>query len=117
MTIEPFGWSGLFPPFADSMPVNSGRALPLKFSLGGYRGLDIFANGSPASRQVSCNGATAGEYLPTDTAGASSLSYDASSSRYTYTWKTQKNWAGSCRELLLEFVDGSRHTFTLTFTK
>ena len=115
--IEPFVWSGLFPPFADSMPVNSGRALPLKFSLGDYRGLDIFANGSPASRQVSCNGATAGEYLPTDTAGASSLTYDASSDRYTYTWKTQKNWAGSCRELLLEFVDGSRHTFTLTFTK
>jgi len=40
------------------------------------------------------------------TAGASSLSYDAGSNRYQYTWKTEKGWTG-CRRLELKFVDGS----------
>ena len=116
--IDPFVFSGLFKPFAEPMQTNSGRALPLKFSLGGYRGAEVFAVGSPASRQVSCtDGGASGPYVPTDTAGASRLTYDASSDSYAYTWKTQKDWAGSCRELLLEFVDGSRHTFMVTFTK
>jgi len=116
--IDPFVFSGLFKPFENSMQVNSGRALPLKFSLGGNRGTDVFAAGSPASRQVPCTGGgTVGPYVPTDTAGASRLTYDASSDSYSYTWKTQKDWAGSCRELLLEFIDGSRHAFVVTFTK
>jgi hypothetical protein len=116
--VEPFVFSGLFKPFENPMRVNSGRALPLKFSLGGYRGADVLAVGSPASRQVPCtSGGTTDPYVPTETAGASRLAYDASSDSYAYTWKTQKDWGGSCRELLLEFIDGSRHSFVVTFTK
>jgi hypothetical protein len=51
------------------------------------------------------------------TAGASGLKYDAANDQYTYTWKTDKKWAGTCRELVLDFVDGSRQTLTFTFTK
>jgi hypothetical protein len=31
--------------------------------------------------------------------------YDASG--YTYVWKTDKTWAGTCRELTLHFRDGT----------
>ena len=45
----------------------------------------------------------------TVTAGGSSLSYDAASDRYTYVWKTDKAWAGQCRQLVLKFPAGSVH--------
>ena len=32
--------------------VKAGSAVPLKFSVGGYRGLDIFAAGYPASARL-----------------------------------------------------------------
>ena len=35
----------------------------------------------------------------TATAGASGLQYDAASNQYTYVWKTEKAWAGRCRQL------------------
>ena len=97
--------------------MNAGRAVPLQFSLGGNRGLDIFKAGSPSSRQLACLSGAAGESLPIDTPGNSGLTYDASSDRYTYVWKTQKQWAGTCRELTVELVDGTSHTATFTFTK
>ena len=34
---------------------------------------------------------------------------------YTYTWKTAKSWAPSCRELVLVFNDTSRRTATFAF--
>jgi hypothetical protein len=43
----------------------------------------------------------------TVTANTSGLSYSASDGQYTYTLKTQKAWAGSCRQLELKFNDGS----------
>jgi hypothetical protein len=49
------------------------------------------------------------------TAGSSSLSYDASSSVYTYVWKTNKAWAGSCWQLTLRLTDGTDHSATFTF--
>jgi hypothetical protein len=45
----------------------------------------------------------------TVTAGASSLQYDATTDRYTYVWKTQKAWAGTCRRLVLQLDDGTIH--------
>jgi hypothetical protein len=43
----------------------------------------------------------------TVTAGGSSLSYDAASDLYKYVWKTDKSWAGSCRQVVLGLVDGT----------
>jgi hypothetical protein len=45
----------------------------------------------------------------TVTAGSSSLSYDASSGQYTYAWKTDRGWFGTCRRLDLGLNDGSQH--------
>jgi hypothetical protein len=113
----PFTWTGFFSPVSDVNAMNSGRAVPLKFSLGGDRGLEIFKPGSPSSRQIACLGGAAGESQPIETPGNSGLTYDPSSDRYTYVWKTQKQWAGTCRELTVELVDGTSHTALFTFTK
>ena len=115
--IRPYSWTGFFGPVADVNVMNAGRAVPLTFSLGGYRGPDIFKAGSPSSRQMACDGTSAGQYVPTETPGNSTLTYDPASDRYTYVWKTEKQWSGACRQLLLELADGTSHTAIFHFTK
>jgi hypothetical protein len=56
-----YPFSGFFSP-VDNLPVvntmKAGAAVPIKFSLGGDRGLDILAAGSPTSQQIACEAAT-----------------------------------------------------------
>jgi VCBS repeat-containing protein len=90
--------------------VKAGSAVPVKFSLAGDQSLDIFSPGYPTSRPVKC--ATAARIDPieqTVTAGNSSLSYDPASDTYTYVWKTDKGWAGTCRVLTVQLNDGTQH--------
>jgi hypothetical protein len=42
-------------------------------------------------------------------AGRSSLSFDPATGQYSYIWKTDKGWAGTCRQLILTLDDGSAH--------
>jgi hypothetical protein len=87
--------------------VNAGSAIPVKFSLGGNRGLAIFAAGYPRVTTIACtSGVATDEIETTVTASGSGLQYDPTTGLYTYTWKTTKNWSG-CRRLELLFVDGS----------
>jgi hypothetical protein len=113
-----FAFTGFFPP-VENPPVlnnaNGGSAIPVKFGLGGDRGLNIFASGSPSSQAIACDTlAPQGTVTETVTAGGSSLSYSPASNRYTYVWKTEKSWTG-CRELRLELIDGSVHTARFKF--
>jgi uncharacterized repeat protein (TIGR01451 family) len=96
--------------------VNAGRAVPVKFSLSGNKGLNIFAANSPQSGVIACDGsAPAIDLTDTVTAGGSSLSYDASSDQYNYVWKTESSWAGTCRQLVVTLNDGSVHTANFKF--
>src|SRR5262249_52916040 len=54
-----FNFGGFFQP-VDNLPalnvVKAGSGIPVKFSLGGNQGLDIFYNSTyPASQQINCN--------------------------------------------------------------
>lgn len=98
--------------------VNAGRAIPIKFSLGGDQGLQILMAGSPSSQAIACDSGTpAGASEQARTAGASGLSYDASSDTYTYVWKTSKSWSGTCRRLILELSDGGTYTADFKFSR
>lgn len=115
----PFAFTGFFQPI-DNPPtlntVKAGSAVPVKFSLGGDQGLNIFAPGSPASRQVTCTtAAPLDDVEQTVTAGGSSLTYDATANQYIYVWKTEASWANTCRELVLTLIDGSNHTANFKF--
>jgi Tol biopolymer transport system component len=106
-------FSGFLQP-VDELPmvnvVNAGGAVPVKFSLSGNKGLNIFAAGYPASSLVACDANEPGSVIDeTISAGGSSLTYDAAADRYTYVWKTNKAWKGTCRILALRLTDGSNH--------
>lgn len=82
-----YNFTGFFQP-VDNLPTintaKAGSAIPVKFSLGGYQGLDIIATGFPASQQIFCNTSEPTDQIEqTVTAGSSSLSYDATSDEYT----------------------------------
>ena len=118
-----YNWTGFFQP-VDNLPVvntvNAGQAIPVKFSLGGNYGLNIFASGYPASQQVSCGGGDGGSTSPieeTVTAGNSSLQYDPGTQRYIYVWKTDKAWAGTCRQLIVRLIDGTDHIALFSFNR
>lgn len=116
---RPLPFSGFLAP-VDPMPVvnvvKAGRAVPVKFKLGGNRGLDIFADGYPASRQVACDTQSAvSDVEETVTAGGSSLTYDAASDTYTYVWKTSAAWAGTCRQFVLGLNDDTAHVASFRF--
>ena len=81
----------------------------MKFSLGGYKGLDIFAPGSPWSARSTCDFGAEDAIEEVGSAGESSLKYDSATDTYTYVWKTDKAWAGTCRVLRVMLDDGTVH--------
>jgi hypothetical protein len=108
-----FNFLGFFQP-VDNLPLvnvsTAGQAIPVKFSLSGDQGLNIFAPGYPASSQIACDSNEPGSVIDeTVTAGGSSLSYDAATDRYIYVWKTQRAWKGTCRMLDVRLTDGTDH--------
>jgi hypothetical protein len=112
-TPEPYNFMGFSPPVDNPPMVNvakAGRAVPVKFSLDGYYDMDILEVGYPGSQQIDCDSLD-----PLDTAeetlsiGSIRLFYKKSTEEYTYIWKTEKAWAGSCRQLIVKFNDGTEH--------
>jgi Tol biopolymer transport system component len=101
---------GFFPPVRNLPALNviqAGRAVPLKFSLGGSFGLDVLAPGYPKSAPLRCgSGALLEGTETTETAGRSGLSFDPAGDVYTYVWKTSRSWAGTCRQFVLKLNDG-----------
>ena len=53
----------------------------------------------------------------TVTSGNSSLSYDAATDTYTYVWKTEKSFAGTCRAFTVALTDGTTHTANFKFVR
>jgi len=112
-------FKGFLPPINNvrTNPIHPGKGVPIQFILGGDHGLAIFAIGSPSSAQIACPLSDAsGDMLPTVTAGNSELSYDPTTDTYTYVWKTDKSWSGTCRRLFVTFADGSVRTADFLFT-
>lgn len=112
-----YNFTGFFSPVAN-LPtlnsVNAGRAIPVKFSLSGDKGLNIFAANSPYTVSLNCSSSDPGvDVIETTTAGGSSLSY--SGGQYHYTWKTESSWAGTCRQLVVTLNDGSEHRANFKF--
>jgi hypothetical protein len=104
--IWPF--TGFFPP-VDNLPTvnkaNAGQAIPIKFSLGGDRGLAILRAGYPKAVINSCSASTPTDDIETYAAGSSGLQYGGG--QYTYVWKTDKSLAGKCVQFQLGLIDGN----------
>ena len=119
-----YDFDGFFSP-VDDLPVlnrvKAGSAIPVKFSLGGDQGLDIFAeaDGSsfPRSEPIPCGSTDPVDRVEqTVTASSSGLTYDATTGLYTYVWKTSRGWTG-CRQLVVRLDDGREYTANFQFLK
>jgi hypothetical protein len=110
-------FTGFFAPIRNLPYVNTvvaGTAIPVKFSLGSYRGLGVLQAGSPTSVPAECSASAPRNVVRpgiASTTGLKSLGYS-----YTYVWKTQASWGGTCRRFLLTLADGSTHEALFQFT-
>ncbi len=91
-------------------------AIPVKFALGGNRGLGIFAAGYPKAKQVPCEADDPFDVIESiSSAGQSGLQFG--DGQYVYVWKTEKSWSGTARLLTVTLADGTKHLARFTFTK
>lgn len=114
-----YQFTGFFPPVQNLPFVNlvtAGSAVPIKFSLNGDKGLNIFAPGFPTSIGIACDtGSPLNDIEETLTAGNSTLSYDSATGTYTYVWKTLRTWRNTCRQFTVQLDDGSVHQANFRF--
>jgi hypothetical protein len=109
-------FAGFFAPLRNMPYVNTvlaGSAIPVKFTVGGYRGQNILLE-TPSSVEVACPaGAPENAVRPglAGVAGLRSLGYS-----YNYVWKTNPSWAGTCRRFVLKLADGSTHEVMFRFS-
>ncbi len=107
-----FNWTGFFDPVSNLPGVNSakgGSTVPIKFSLGGDKGLAIFADGFPmVSGPIACDLTTPAVSLShAVNPGGSGLTYDPLTDQYSFVWKTEKAWSGTCRQFVIKLTDGT----------
>jgi hypothetical protein len=137
-TVSPaptYSWSGFFDD-VDAPPklnrAKAGKEIDLEFGLGGDKGSNIFAAGSPASRPISCTTLASlgglvplvissddgnGDHGSDKNKDSSSLSYNRNNRHYTLQWQTSKSFDDSCRAVVLTLADGSTHTAWFNFSK
>jgi hypothetical protein len=106
-----YDFDGFFAPLAPQPTVSTLKAgddVPVKFSLNGFYGLDVFA--APPAWKPGCPSPSADSSRAFGT-----LSYKASVDRYVFLWKTEPSWAGFCRELIVALGDGTVRRVNVRF--
>ena len=114
----PYPFTGFKAPVANPPevnPVKAGQAVPIKFSLGGDRGLGILTPPAPTSSPMGCTSGPAGLAVPPYPAASSGLQYDTASDTYTWVWKTDAAWKDTCRTLIVALDDGTTHEALFAF--
>jgi hypothetical protein len=87
----------------------AGVPVPIRFELGGNQGLDVIEDGWPQVAVVGC------DFSAEPEAGEPArhprwfreLVYRKRKKRYVFLWKTDRRWAGSCRQFMLKLKDGT----------
>jgi Bacterial pre-peptidase C-terminal domain len=107
-------------PVEDFPAVNrwiAGATVPVRFSLGGYKGRDVLAAGYPQVARVECG---AGEE-PTSGRPARSASWQKGlrykHRSYVFMWRTDRDWAGDCLQFIIKLKDGSLHRAEFKFVR
>jgi Bacterial pre-peptidase C-terminal domain len=116
-----YDFEGFLWPLVNQPRVNrwkAGLPVPVRFSLGSYRGAAPVAAGYPKVAPVSCTGGA--QAAGTEQARGSWKKRSVHASKrggwtYMFLWKTEKNWAGGCRQLVLKLDDGTFHRVDVQF--
>jgi trehalose utilization protein len=110
-------FSGFFAPVRNMPAVNvltAGSSVPMKFTVGGFAGMQILsAVASPSSVEVQCSSNATENSIRMGTLARSGLRSGGYS--YTYVWKTNPAWAGTCRKFVLTLSDGTTHEALFRF--
>jgi sugar lactone lactonase YvrE len=114
-----FLMEGFLAPMANDPTFNlvtAGTRVPMRFRLpdrnGGYvADTTAFESFTVATERCLSNVVTLNDVA----SGAAGLNFDAATSTYTYNWDTDASWAGTCRNIKLRLIDGSRHTLMFKF--
>ncbi|MDQ4137343.1 MAG: PxKF domain-containing protein [Actinomycetota bacterium] len=94
------------------------KVVPVRFRLGGFRGLEVLAERAPVSTPVDCHFRTPRVVASPASAPAKGvLTYDPLMDTYTFWWRRSEAWADTCRWLILKLDDGSIHSVLVTFGK
>ena len=110
-----YDFRGFFPPVANFPALNhvtAGWIVPLRFSLGGNRGLGIFPAGYPKMAEIAC-GST--QPVEGSESAVGRLFYLGFLDQYIYLWLTDHRWAGTCRQIVVKLDDGSEHRANFRF--
>jgi hypothetical protein len=107
----PFTWRGGTQPLPAENSISGGGYVSVSFSLGGYRGKNIFLADMPHWHRYAC---VDGETFPYDDHATSprdgnGLKYDKATDTYTYTWRVWQQWVNTCRFFEMALKDGSVH--------
>jgi hypothetical protein len=116
-----YNFSGFYQP-VDNLPTlnktKAGKTVPIRFSLGGDKGLNIFddiENPNPKSEAINCQTGAQIDDIEQTVTGKDGLSYNASTERYEYDWGTSSSWSGTCRQFVMKLKDGSIQRANFTF--
>jgi len=96
--------------------VAAGRAIAVKFSIESLGKPGAVLKGSPTSVSMNCSAGRSEKRLEGSVDELASH-MRAQGSQYTYIWKTNAEWAGKCRKLIVTLVDGSSHAALFRFEK
>jgi hypothetical protein len=116
-----YDFDGFLWPLENPPSVNrwkAGKPVPVRFTLGSYRGPVPVAAGYPKVAPVACGTGA----QPTGGERARGAWKRVGQSRrgrgaYTFLWKTEKKWAGGCRQLILKLDDGTVHRVELELVR
>jgi hypothetical protein len=118
-----YDFKGFHWPLENPPRVNRWKAgvpVPVRFSLGNYRGAAPVASGYPKVAPVACG--SGAQPAGNERARGSWKRVSAKSSKhgrstYLFLWKTDKRWTGSCRQFVLKLDDGTFHRVELQFVR
>jgi len=87
----------------------AGVPVPIRFELGGKRGLDVIEDGWPQVAEVDCDfGDEPESGVPAKHPWwTRELVFEKRKKRYLFVWKTDHRWSGSCRQFMLKLKDGT----------
>ncbi len=118
VTQPTYAFTGFLSPVSNPPTLNqvpAGSRVPVRFSLGGDRGMIISPNSSPSSIQVSCNKAWPVVNIAETKSDPAGLTYDTATEQYTYVWATSAGWKNTCRKFSYRLNDGTTHTALFKF--
>jgi hypothetical protein len=118
-----YDFNGFLWPLENLPRVNrwkAGPPVPVRFSLGSYRGPVPVAPGYPSvvgcGKDSQSSGAERAHGVWTRS-GSRGRGAKRSRGTYRFLWKTEQKWVGSCRQLVLKLDDGTMHRVAVEFVR